>query len=261
MSSRRKTRTIEVESSPHSSTDEGSRRLHDSWNCQLGSQLTGRKERNLEDNNYAMQWYRLTGHDHDNRQRLEEIPGATSSTYTPTADDVGTVLRFKCTPVNGTIAKDGSPEYQDTPEPVNLDPDTLHRLETFLRDGIAEFKIFMRGRFTKSRVLQVSRSGIHVTYKTATMEESAEFKASYNSGVKVTLDPEDGLLFVLHTDSNHSFECVAETPLQRDLIVITIRHFCSDARGFNRLRAQWRRWRWWRRTPMSLSNMLAPVRA
>jgi RTX calcium-binding nonapeptide repeat (4 copies) len=82
-----------------------------SGTAQAGSQLTGNP--NGQPNNPSFQWLRCDGAGGS----CSAIPGATSTTYTPTGADVGFALRFRKTATNssGSQTTDSAPTSQVAP--------------------------------------------------------------------------------------------------------------------------------------------------
>jgi len=158
------------------------------------------------------QWYRAA------HAKFVPIPGATESSYTPTADDIGTTLRITCT------ANESNVKCSREVGPVQIEKNIEANLCAFLQ------KLKQNGPFFEQKVLQENNEPLYIRItcdKVKIRNEKITLeKEEFNDHLMITLSDEDPLKFTLRISASskhtvHQFR-VGKVK-QREIVTLLLR--------------------------------------
>jgi len=158
------------------------------------------------------QWYRAA------HAKYVPIPGSDKSSYTPTADDIGTMLRITCTTVSSNI------KCSREVGPIQIEPKIEQNLHACLQ------KLKQTGPFFEQKVLQENNEPLYIRITCDKVkirnEKMTLEKEEFNEHLMITLSDEDPLKFTLRISASskhrvHQFKVGKVT--QREIVTLLLR--------------------------------------
>ena len=168
-------------------------------------------------------WYRAT-----DEKEFVTIDGVTGAFYQPNADDIGCKICVHAVPVSEIEEYTGMPAFSEA-GPIQIDPELQTIIQETLIKNSALFNIQIMaekgGNSSKAGTISIDKDVIAITNTEGKVIVST--KITENSP-KISINYKSNTCFSLTFD-DIKLEIVTEKPAQRDIIVISIRMFCSKA--------------------------------
>ena len=157
----------------------------------------------------------------------EQITGAEGLAYLPVADDIGcrigvSIMAMKALGNGGALEGIGPVHYDESDDPVTLDPHIGRLIKQFVARGRAEFKVrlLQSGSADATVTLRLDKHQVKVK-RGATSLDSGPYGPSF----KVVLSNSKLTSFVLQLRHDEGIALAVEHAYERDLVVLTLRAF------------------------------------